>query len=235
MSLYVSDTADGVYGDSGNDLSEISQVALLESQDTGASSHLNFKNPADDLEQDLQLAIVPTDTATLVPQRVYQPRGEAEREKYVHTANLSLPIFFYAEKPNELGITLEEILKKNSRRLSDRDDLMFEGGGQSISVRIEWPGYPPWNRQLLTRDYRKTPGPITKAKLAKSLANYIRKFMQKMTTHCMEADSDPMWRISPRHIKFEDLILVSLNHVSQGSWQPQLRLRRQMRGASSIV
>ncbi|KAG2042453.1 hypothetical protein BDR03DRAFT_559114 [Suillus americanus] len=177
--------------------------------------------------------MVPAEIAICVPQRVYQPRGETEREKYVHKANLSLPILFFVEKPSELGISLKDVLQKKLRRLSDRDDLVFEGGGQSISVRIEWPGYPSWNRQLPTRDYRKTRGPITKAKLAKHLATCISKFIQEMETRRMEADSDSMWRISPRHIKFEDLILVSLDHVSQGSWQPRLHLRRQKRGGSS--
>lgn len=146
-------------------------------KDTGASSRLNFRKPVDDQEEDLQLAIFPTGT-TVVPQKVYQPRGETERQKYVHTAILSSPIFFYAEKPSELGISLEEILEQNSRRLSDRDDLVFEGGGRSISLRIEWPGYLSWNCQLPTRDYRKTPGPITKARLAKNLATCIRKFVR---------------------------------------------------------
>ncbi|KAG2122112.1 hypothetical protein DEU56DRAFT_78395 [Suillus clintonianus] len=229
--LHAFGTTDSVCEDSGSDLSEISR-SPLESWDTGASSRSNFRKPVDDQEEDLQLAIFPTGT-TVVPQKVYQPRGETERQKYVHTAILSSPIFFYAEKPSELGISLEEILEKNSRRLSDRDDLVFEGGGRSISLRIEWPGYLSWNCQLPTRDYRKTPGPITKARLAKNLATCIRKFVRKMATHHMEAGADPMWRISPRRIKFEDLILVSLDHVSQGSWQPQLRLRRQVRGASS--
>ncbi|KAG1804518.1 uncharacterized protein BJ212DRAFT_1393525 [Suillus subaureus] len=230
----VSGTMDGIYEDSRNDPNETSQSPPLESQDTGESNRLNFKKPVDDFEQDSQLAIMPTETVTYIPQRLYQPRGKTEREKYVHAANLSLPIVFYAEKPSELGIALEEILQKKSRRLSDRDDLVFEDGGQSISLRIEWPGYPSWNRQLSTRDYRKTRGPITKAKLAKNLATCIRRFTHEMATHrTMEVNSNPMWRISPHHIKFEDLILVSLNHVSQGSWQPQLRLRQQMRGRSS--
>lgn len=148
----------------------------------------------------------------------------------MHKANLSAPITFYVEKPYELGIALEEILKKNSSRLIDRDDLVFEGCSRSISLRIEWPGYRPWTCQLPIRDYRKTPGPITRAKLAKNLANCIRRFIQKTHRNNMEADPNPMWRISADGIKFEDLILVSLNHVSQGSWQPQLRLRRQMQG-----
>jgi len=151
----------------------------------------------------------------------------------VYTANLYPPIFFYANNPSELGIPLEEILKTSLRRLNDRDDLVFEGCGRSISVRIEWPGYLPWNNSLLTRDYRKTPGPITKGRLAKNLASCIYKFIEKKkTTRRMEIDADPVWRIGDRRIKYEDLILVSLHHVSQGSWQPQLRLRSQIQGAS---
>lgn len=106
-------------------------------KDAVESSRFNSEKPVGGFEQDLQLSMVPAEIAICVPQRVYQPRGETEREKYVHTANLSLPILFYTEKPFELGIALEEILQKKSRRLSDRDDLVFEGGGQSISVRIE--------------------------------------------------------------------------------------------------
>lgn len=41
----------------------------------------------------------------------------------------------------------------------------------------------------------------------------------------MDADADRRWRVGRKHIKMEELILVSLHHVSKGSWQPQLRLR----------
>ena len=45
----------------------------------------------------------------------------------------------------------------------------------------------------------------------------------------MEEDTDHRWRIGdgPNDIKLEDLVLVSMHHVSLGSWQPQLRLVRQ--------
>ena len=44
----------------------------------------------------------------------------------------------------------------------------------------------------------------------------------------MEDGSDEKWRIGdrPGDIKVEDLMLVSIHHVSLGSWQPHLRLRR---------
>jgi hypothetical protein len=43
----------------------------------------------------------------------------------------------------------------------------------------------------------------------------------------MEEDSDERWKVGdqPGQIKFDDLVLVSLHHVSMGSWQPHLRLR----------
>ena len=39
---------------------------------------------------------------------------------------------------------------------------------------------------------------------------------------------DRKWKVGtrPHEIKLEDVVLVSLHHVSLGSWQPQLRLRR---------
>jgi len=44
----------------------------------------------------------------------------------------------------------------------------------------------------------------------------------------LEEESDPRWRIGdgPDDIKLEDLVLVSIHHVSLGSWQPHLRLVR---------
>jgi hypothetical protein len=41
----------------------------------------------------------------------------------------------------------------------------------------------------------------------------------------MEMEADRRWRVGTRHIRMEDLILVSLHNISKGSWQPQLRLR----------
>jgi len=41
----------------------------------------------------------------------------------------------------------------------------------------------------------------------------------------MEIEADRRWRVGTRCIRMEDLMLVSLHHISKGSWQPQLRLR----------
>lgn len=47
-----------------------------------------------------------------------------------------------------------------------------------------------------------------------------------MSKKLLEVDAERSWEVGIQHIKVEDLILVSLHHVSKGSWQPQFRLRR---------
>lgn len=55
--------------------------------------------------------------------------------------------------------------------------------------------------------------------------------MQDRKSLPMEEDGNPLWRIGdgPDDIRLEDLVLVSIHHVSLGSWQPQLRLIRPRR------
>lgn len=44
----------------------------------------------------------------------------------------------------------------------------------------------------------------------------------------MENGADRRWRVGllPDRIRVEDLVLVSLHHVTKGGWQPHLRLSR---------
>ena len=42
----------------------------------------------------------------------------------------------------------------------------------------------------------------------------------------MDPDGDPRWRAGPGHITIDDLVLVGLQRVSEGSWQCHLRLNR---------
>ncbi|THU91517.1 hypothetical protein K435DRAFT_673954 [Dendrothele bispora CBS 962.96] len=165
-----------------------------------------------------------------IPQPMYKPHTNSDRRRYVEEVDLDYPIYFWSENPTECGISLSDALHSRVRRLTNRDETVFEGRGPSVSIRLEWPGYRQWSRQIPTRDFRSPPGPITKAKLAKNVAKCVQRFIQERHGHPLEDDSDARWRIGTgpglNHIRFEDLILVSIHHVSMGSWQPQLRLSR---------
>jgi hypothetical protein len=45
-------------------------------------------------------------------------------------------------------------------------------------MQYQWPGYQPWGRQIPTRDFRDhPPRPITRAKLAKNVAESVARFI----------------------------------------------------------
>jgi len=163
-----------------------------------------------------------------VPQQMYRPHTNSDRRRYVEEVQLEQPIYFWMENPAECGIPLMDALHSRVRRLQTRDETVFAGRGPSISVRIQWPGYRQWSRQIPTKDFRSPPGPITRAKLAKNVAKCVQRFIDAKKNLSLEDDTDVKWKVGTRQneVKLDDLLLVSMHHVSMGSWQPQLRLRR---------
>ncbi|KAG7093762.1 hypothetical protein E1B28_007411 [Marasmius oreades] len=163
-----------------------------------------------------------------IPQSMYKPHTNSDRRRYVEEVELDEPIYFWAENPTECGISLADALHSRVRRLVGREDTVFEGRGPSVSIRLEWPGYRQWSRQIPTKDFRTPPGPITKAKLAKNVAKCVHRFILERQNQRLEDESDDNWRVGTGRgtIRLEDLILVSMHHVSMGSWQPQLRICR---------
>lgn len=161
-----------------------------------------------------------------IPQPMYKPHTDADRRRYVEDVGLEAPIKFNCLHPDELGISLADAIAGRFRRLDHKDDTVFEGRGPSVSIRIEWPGYRGWSRQIPTKDFRTPPGPITRAKLAKNVAKCIKRFIEDNQKRPLEEDADHSWRVGPAHIRLEDLLLVGLHHVSMGSWQPFIRLNR---------
>jgi len=160
----------------------------------------------------------------LVPQKRYKPHTSSDRRRYVDEVNLEPSIHFFMQKPDEEGIPLRDAMHGRFARLVSRDEPMFQERGPSISVRINWPGYQPWSRQIPTRDFRNPPGPITRAKLAKNVAKSVARFITEHKGRQMEEDGDPAWAVGPHNIDVFDLVLVRLDHVSKGSWQAHLQL-----------
>ncbi|KAM6496974.1 hypothetical protein JOM56_007447 [Amanita muscaria] len=117
--------------------------------------------------------------------------------------------------PEECGISLTDCLHGRTKRLRDRDKEVFERRGPSVSIRIE--------------DFKSPPRPISVTKLCKNVAKCVQRFILERQ-HCeLEDGTDARWKVGGSGIRFEDLVLVSLHHVSMGSWQPQLRFRTRMK------
>ncbi|KAG1876555.1 hypothetical protein DFJ58DRAFT_179963 [Suillus subalutaceus] len=170
-------------------------------------------------------AIVATGTTVYIPQSIYQPYTEADRVRYIEKADLKEPIIFKTAHPGQWGIALEDACRAKMQDLLDKDDNMLEDCGPSVSIRLQWPGYRAWTKQIPTMDFKSPKGPITRAKLAKNIAHCVKRFIDEKENERMKMEADRRWRVGARHIRVEDLILVSLHHISKDSWQPQLRLR----------
>jgi hypothetical protein len=68
---------------------------------------------------------------------VYKPHTSSDHRRYVEEVILDPPIIFEVKDPSEWGIALDDALKFNSKRLVDKEALMFEGRGPSLSIRLE--------------------------------------------------------------------------------------------------
>jgi len=180
--------------------------------------------PSPEIEHPLTFS--PFQRGPMVPQKRYKPHTSSDRRRYVDEVNLEPSIHFYMQNPDEAGIPLKDAMHGRFARLHSRDEPMFQERGPSISVRINWPGYQPWSRQIPTRDFRNPPGPITRAKLAKNVAKSVARFIVEHKGRQMEEDGDIAWLVGPGKIDVFDLVLVRLDHVSKGSWQAQLQLFR---------
>lgn len=163
-----------------------------------------------------------------VPQKTYKPHTQSDRRRYVEEVELEPPIMFFLQGPAECGIPLRDALTGKYIRLAGRDDPMFRERGPSVSIRLRWPGYGNWSRQIPTKDFRSPPCPITRSKLAKNIARTVERFIKEKSRASMDTDEDPNWKVGPGHITIDDLVLVGLQHVSKGSWQCHLRLNRSL-------
>ncbi|KAJ7763654.1 hypothetical protein DFH07DRAFT_812674 [Mycena maculata] len=163
-----------------------------------------------------------------VPQLMYTPHTTSDRRRYIGEVGMEPPIHFWVENPSECGIPLSDAFHSRVKRVLNRDGIVFEDLGPSVSMRLEWPGYRQWSRKIRTRRFFRNPGPLTRAELARRVAKCVQRFIQESHGQPMEDDTKARWRVGlgPNQIKLEDLVLVSIHNVSPGSWQPHLRLRR---------
>lgn len=126
---------------------------------------------------------------------LYRPFTETDKERYLERVSLSPPIIFVTKEPLEWGISLEDARNGKTQRLVDKNVPVLQKCGPSVSIRInvsgklssvtslttiahQWPGYPPFKRQISSRNCRKMKGPITKQKLAQSVAKTAGQFIE---------------------------------------------------------
>jgi len=77
-------------------------------------------------------AIVITGSDKFVPQRLYRPFTEADKERYLERVSLSAPIVFVTKEPLEWGISLEDVRNGKTQHLVDKNVLVLQDSGLDI-------------------------------------------------------------------------------------------------------
>ncbi|KAI0651315.1 hypothetical protein C8Q79DRAFT_932671 [Trametes meyenii] len=79
-------------------------------------------------------------------------------------------------------------------------------------IRFNPEGYPPYSRQVAVRRSTRTAEPITRGKLAKTVAQEIKTAL----------GDRPELVVNGYPFSLDNIFLWRLHRVSKGSWQPDI-------------
>ncbi|KAF8495891.1 hypothetical protein F5888DRAFT_1804443 [Russula emetica] len=164
---------------------------------------------------------VRTTRGTVIPQRRWTPADEVDVHRHVECSALQPPIFFINHNGGT-GFWLPDILQGRHHDLYDGDREAQLGGKTTTHIRINWPGYRDWKRQIPIRDETRARKPITFARFMKHIGTSVNKFLnQSMASDHM---ANPGWVIGTNGIIQSHVKIIGAVHVSAGSWMPIMQL-----------
>jgi len=160
---------------------------------------------------------------TMVPQGFWVPHTNTDRRQHVAEAELQMPIFF-EDTNGRLGITLEAAASGRCHGLLNAQCFAPLGNKSTTHIRILWPGYVEFKRQVQIRDETSVRNPITIFRFAYHIGRSVDAFFRARQPDA--GYSDPRWRIGEGGISPREIIIIGAIHVSIGGWQPILQLNR---------
>jgi len=156
----------------------------------------------------------------VLPQKIWTPPNQSDWRRYIEPAHLRMPVFF-VRRSGALGLPLPRAVVGDTASLRGADNPAPLGGGNSTQIRIAWPGYQPWERQIQIRDETRRRNEIRLERFAKLVAGVVDRFItHAFTTGTRETN----WRIGPGGITRDHVIIVGTVQVSAGGWMPVLTL-----------
>jgi len=181
---------------------------------------------------------------TIVRQRRWTPMDDVDHRRHVEDATLQPPVFFVNRQSGRVGFWLPDILRGRDHDLLNG---LLNGGGAAplggkttTHVRINWPGYTDWKRQIPARDETHERNPITLARFMRHVGTSVDKFINVSLSFlplsplliklffwkrmANEQVTDPRWRLGTHGITQDHVKIIGAVHVSAGSWMPILQL-----------
>ncbi|KAI9459044.1 hypothetical protein F5148DRAFT_312916 [Russula earlei] len=167
------------------------------------------------------LDYIPSPTSHVVPQKMLTPQNQPDWRPYLEHTNLRMPIFF-VQHNGLIGLPLPRATVGDTETLRCADNVAPLGGGHFTQIRISWPGYELWERQIYLKDLTRFRNDITLRHFAKLVARIVDRFL----THAAVTVPirDLSWRVGVGGITRDDVIIVGVVQVSTAGWMPILQI-----------
>ncbi|KAN0139786.1 hypothetical protein V8E53_002448 [Lactarius tabidus] len=182
-----------------------------------------FPNPPDRWLLDRGIV----DRGTVVPQTMWSPLSSIDIRRHIERAELQIPVFF-EDKDGRVGISLGACIDGQCRvLLRDPTGRAPLGQRSTTHVRIIWPGYKEFKRQIPLRDESGARNPITMAMFVNRVGRSVNAFLQVCELDSESEDARrELWRIGSGGIQRRDITIIGAIHVSAGTWMPIMQLNR---------
>jgi len=162
---------------------------------------------------------------TVVPQTMWSPHSAAAIDRR-QQVDLQMPIFFEGTD-GRLGISLEASVAGQCYGLRDASHPAQLGDKPTTNLRIAWPGYREFKRQIPVRDESSVHNPITVALFAHQVGRAVDAFLQvRELDHGSSDDRRELWQIGPGGIRRDEVMIIGAINDSVGSWMPIMQLNR---------
>ncbi|KAF8498650.1 hypothetical protein F5888DRAFT_193597 [Russula emetica] len=162
-------------------------------------------------------------TGTVIPQMRWSPENVNDYRQHVTEATLQMPIYFLQQN-GVLGLSLEDAINGRCQTLRDSRAQAQLGGKTTTHIRIGWPGYNEFRRQVQIRDETSARNPITVAKFAHHIGRSVEAFLRNPTPSQTRRAEFDRWAIGQGGINLINIRIIGAIHVSAGSWMPILQL-----------
>ncbi|KAH9014674.1 hypothetical protein EDB84DRAFT_1528755, partial [Lactarius hengduanensis] len=114
---------------------------------------------------------------SVVPQAMWSPHTVTDRKQHVEEAVLQMPIFFEGID-GRLDLPLEAAAAGRCHALRNGQEFASLGQKSTTHIRIVWPGYKDFKRQVEIRDETSEHNPITISRFAHHIGRSVDAFLK---------------------------------------------------------
>ncbi|KAF8498670.1 hypothetical protein F5888DRAFT_1690907 [Russula emetica] len=146
--------------------------------------------------------------------------GQGDRRRYVNQIQFRMPVFFVGID-GSLGVP---VLNAAAGHMQARDPHLALPlqTKTTTKIRIAWPGYSPSEHQVQLRDQTPTKNLITFDRFVKNVGSRVRRFLMECGERVPVQHSK--WMVGHGNITSDEVMLIGIVQVSEGSWMPILQL-----------